>query len=85
MTGYNSHVPPSTPIVVRVVEEPLRGFGLGDVLLSAIGISGVIFLGALLLGLVLGGLFIWVQKLRSRGRPDETSFEAQHLRLTPHG
>jgi hypothetical protein len=49
--------PPVT--IVRVVPEATRQLGVIDVLLQAIGLTGLILLGSLLLGGILGGLFIW--------------------------
>ena len=74
--------PPSSPIVVRVVEEPLRGFGLGDVLIRAIGLTGALTLGAVLCGLLLAGLFIGYQKLKVRWSPELPASDTQLLGLT---
>jgi hypothetical protein len=52
------------PIIVRIIEPPDDPIGdIGNVLMSALGISGVITLAALLIGLLVGGLMFW---LRSR-------------------
>ena len=75
--------PPTTPIIVRLAEEPLRGFGLGDVLLGALGVTGVMLLGALVLGLLLAGVFILYQKLKDRWSPAEAASQTQQLGLTP--
>lgn len=50
--------PPTSPILVRVVGPATDELTLGDVVLNAMGLTGAITLGALLLGIVLGGLFI---------------------------
>jgi hypothetical protein len=52
-------------IIVKLVEPEGGGElgGLAAVLLGALGITGVLFLGAVLLGLVMAGLMFW---LRSR-------------------
>ena len=49
---------PSSPIIVRVVGPDSDAVTLGDVLLNALGLTGVIVVAALVFGLVLGGLFI---------------------------
>lgn len=67
------------PIIVRVVEQPAKETTVVDVLIGAIGITGVMVLVALLAGLALGGLLVWIQK--KRGRALETT--AQTLELTP--
>jgi hypothetical protein len=51
-------VPPASPIIVRVVGPPTDAVSLSDVLLQAIGLTGALTVVALVMGLVLGGLFI---------------------------
>ena len=80
---YNCDVQtPSTPIIVKVVEENEIS-GLGSVLLQAVGLTGVIAIGALLFGLVLASLIIGYRKLRNRMEPEERSIQTQPLGLTP--
>ena len=50
--------PPTSPILVRVVGPATEEVTLGDVLLNALGLTGAITVAALVLGIVLGGLFI---------------------------
>jgi hypothetical protein len=52
---------PASPIIVRIVEPP--DTRLADVLIGSLGLSGVIAVGAITVGLVVGGLMFW---LRSR-------------------
>jgi hypothetical protein len=73
---------PSTPIIVRVVEENEIS-GLGDVLVQAIGLTGGIAVGALAFGLVLVSLIIGYRKLRARYEPEEVTGQTQSLGLTP--
>jgi hypothetical protein len=55
---------PPPPIIVKIIEPPGDPTGgLGDLLLSALGVSGVMFLGAILMGIVMAGILYW---LRSR-------------------
>ena len=58
--------PASSPIIVRVIGPPTDAITLGDVILQALGLTGVITLGAVVFGLLLSGAFIY---LRSH-RPD---------------
>jgi hypothetical protein len=58
--------PASSPIIVQVIGPPTESVTLGDVILQAMGLTGVITLIALVFGLLLGGVFIY---LRSH-RPD---------------
>jgi hypothetical protein len=54
------------PIIVRIIEPPDDPIAdIGNVLMSALGISGVITVAALLIGLVVGGVMYWI---RSRSR-----------------
>lgn len=57
------HAQPSKPIIVKIVEPPAKGElqGLADVLLGSVGLTGVIVLGALLLGLVFASVLFWVR------------------------
>jgi hypothetical protein len=55
------------PIVVQVVgDEPVESTTAADVLIGAIGLTGVLILVALLLGAVLGAVLIGFKKLRAR-------------------
>ncbi|HXH06573.1 MAG TPA: hypothetical protein VNI83_08280 [Vicinamibacterales bacterium] len=53
------------PLIVRVVEPPVEEATVADVLLGALGLTGVLLIVALLLGLLLGGLFVGVARLRA--------------------
>jgi hypothetical protein len=68
----------SQPVMVRVVETPVESTSVADVLIGAIGLTGVLILVAVLLGAVLGGLLIAVKKLRARYNlepvPDSEAF-----------
>ena len=57
---------PAQPIVVRVIEEPVKSTGVADILVGALGLTGVMLLAALLLGALLGGLLIGIKKLRAK-------------------
>jgi hypothetical protein len=57
--------PPPPPIIVKIIEPEAKSDleGLSDVLLGSLGLTGVITLGALLLGVAMACLMFW---LRSR-------------------
>jgi hypothetical protein len=59
-------VQPSNPIVVRVVEEPVETTGVSDILIGAMGLTGVMLMAALALGLILGGLLIGIKRFRAK-------------------
>ena len=75
--------PPSTPIIVRVVEAPVRGLGLGDTILNAVGLTGALVIGAAGLGLILAGIFILLRRAQSRRITQEEASQTQSLGLTP--
>lgn len=72
---------PAAPIVVKIVETNEIS-GLGDVMLDAIGLTGVIVVGAAVFGLVLAILIIGYRKINARLHPDE-DVQTQPLGLTP--
>ena len=49
---------PSSPILVRVVGPESDAVTLGDVIVNALGLTGAITVAAIVLGIVLGGIFI---------------------------
>ena len=55
---------PVTPLVYEVVEPTTEQTTVIDVVLGAFSVVGVLGLVAVLLGLTLAGLLIWVQRLR---------------------
>jgi len=54
---------PSSPIIVKIIqpEEKSDLQGLSDVLLGSLGLTGLITLAALLLGVALAGLMFWIR------------------------
>ena len=56
----------SQPVIVKVVEQPVKTTSVADVLIGAIGLTGVLILVALTLGAIFGGILISVKKLRAR-------------------
>ena len=72
---------PKAPIIVKIVEENEIA-GLGDVMLEAIGLTGVIAVGAALFGVVLAVVIIGYRKINARLHPDE-DVQTQPLGLTP--
>ena len=59
------------PIVVDVIKQPPVNpeITMGDVVLGAIGLTGVIMLCALVAGLIVGGIFIWIKRTRDAAAP----------------
>jgi hypothetical protein len=72
----------SDSIVVRVVEEPVKSTGIGDVILGALGLTGFLVLAALLLGAMLGGALIGIKRLRAKYNMEPVP-DSEALRVTP--
>jgi hypothetical protein len=54
---------PAPPIIVRIIETPKDPTGgLYNVLLGALGVTGLIFVGAILMGLVTAGILYWLRR-----------------------
>jgi hypothetical protein len=73
--------PAPTPIIVKVIETPTES--LSDVVLGALGLSGLLTLVAVVLGLLLGAGFIAFRiRQKQRRSPDDPSDHQQlHLRI----
>ena len=59
------HTQPTTPIIIQIPDELTPETTVADVLLQSIGITGVFIVSALMAGLVIGGIFIWLKHFRS--------------------
>ena len=70
------------PIIVRVVEEPIKETTIADVILGSLGLVGVMLLSALLLGVLLGGGLVLYKRLRAKDGLDAEN-DAESLRVTP--
>jgi hypothetical protein len=68
------------PIVVDVVKQPpvAPEITMGDVVLSAVGLTGVIMILALLAGLLVGGALVWYKR---RGDATAPPTDPGHARL----
>jgi hypothetical protein len=49
------------PFIVKLVELPSDPTGLADVLIGALGLTGVIVIMAVLLGFVTGAVLFWIR------------------------
>lgn len=68
------------PIIVRVVQPPIESTTVSDVLIGAIGLTGVLVLLAILLGAAFGGALIGLKILRRRLNTDaEEQSEIIHI------
>ena len=67
------------PIVVDVVKQPppTPSISYGSVLLSAVGLVGVILAAAAVVGIIVGGVFILLKKKFNWGAPPTDPGHAQ--------
>ncbi len=76
-------VQPSDPIVVRVLEEPVHETTVADVVVGALGLTGVLLMAALLFGLLLGFLMVARRRLRERRNVEEEGTQRLGLSADP--
>ena len=63
--------PVNDPIIVKIIDPPSDVSTLGDVLLGALGITGVIVLGAVVFGVLLAGVMYLVRHRSSSAQSDQ--------------
>jgi hypothetical protein len=73
-------IQPVTPVIVKVVSDPTPQVSVVDVLVDALGLTGVIVAGSFALGGVVGLLLIAYSRWRTArspdgGRTDHTSLD----------
>jgi hypothetical protein len=73
---------PASPIIVRVVQEPVKSTTIVDVLIGAFGLTAVLILAAIVLGAILGGILIGVKLFRARYNLEPPP-DSESLRVTP--
>lgn len=73
---------PSSPILVKVIEQPAESTTVGDILIGSLGLTGVLLLTAVVLGAILGGVLIGIKLLRARFNLEPVP-DAEALRVTP--
>jgi hypothetical protein len=50
------------PIIVRLIDAPRDPTGLADVLIGALGLTGVLTLCAVMLGVLLAGIMVFLRR-----------------------
>ena len=74
---------PSQPVIVHVIEEkPVESTTAADILIGAIGLTGVMFLIAIVLGGVLGAIIIGFKRLRARLNMEPVP-DSEALKISP--
>lgn len=70
------------PHIVTVVEQSVESTTVSDILVGALGLTGVMLLAAALLGALLGALLIGIKKFRARYNL-EPAPDSEAMRVTP--
>jgi len=65
------HLQPVTTTIVKVVPPPAQEVGVLDVLVGALGLTGVIVIGSMLLGGLLGVAIIAFKRWQDRRHADD--------------
>lgn len=70
------------PIIVQTVDAPpAQELGLGEIILQAVGLTGIILIASLVLGVALGAGIIWLRTRQARSRRDGEAGDQIRLRL----
>ncbi len=78
-------LPQISPTIVKVVSAPpTKEISVVDVIVGGLGLAGLILLCALLIGGLLGGLFIWFKSVRPMNPLNGQASQTHGLRLTTH-
>ena len=56
---------PINPVIVKIIEPPKDPTGLADVLVGVLGLSTVLGLAAISIGVAIGVLIFWVRSRQS--------------------
>lgn len=69
---------PITPVIIKVVPAPTPEVSVVDILFGAVGLTGLLVVGSILMGLVLGVLIIaYKRRLERRGDPDGSNHQSR--------
>ncbi len=76
-------VPPApvTPVIVKIVGAPTEEVGVVDILIGGLGLTALLLLGAALLGVVVGALFIGYKRWRPGNSLNGQEASAMGLQL----
>jgi hypothetical protein len=71
------------PIIVQVVEQPVKQTSYADVNFGAIGVVGVGLVCAAVLGAILGGILILIKRWRAQHGYDRDPVAENPYRISP--
>lgn len=72
----------SNPVMVHVLEEPVRSTNVADVLIGSLGLAGALTIAAFILGGILGAILIGYKRFRAKYDLDPVP-DSEALRVTP--
>ena len=55
---------PTSPIIIQLPDGPTPETGVAEVLIGALGLTGVFIVGTIIAGIVIGALLFGLRKLR---------------------
>jgi hypothetical protein len=56
---------PLSPVIVKIIQPPKDPTGLADVLMGALGLTGVLGVAAIAIGIAIGVVIFWMRSRRS--------------------
>jgi hypothetical protein len=75
-------VTPITPVIVKVVPTPTQEVGVLDILVGSLGLTGLIVVASIVVGLLVGGGLIAYNRWRDAQHPDGETTDATTLNLS---
>ena len=73
---------PITPTIIKVVPTPTPEVGVVDIVVGSLGLTGLIAVASIVVGLLVGGLLIAYSRRRLDRRPDGETSSATRLDLS---
>jgi hypothetical protein len=76
--------PTVQPIIVQSIDAPAaRELSFGEIILQAVGLTGIILIASVLLGIGVAALLFWVRRRRLRDAVAGEAGDQIRLRLEP--
>jgi hypothetical protein len=71
-----------TPVIIKVIPQATPEVTVVDVIVDSLGLTGLILVGSLVVGGLLGMLFIWASRRRQERRQGDDRNAAIQLHLS---
>ena len=76
--------PTVQPIIIKSIDAPATPeLSFGEIILQAVGLTGIILIASVLLGIGLAGLLFWIRRRRLRDAVAGEAGDQIRLRLEP--